>query len=112
MQYQIDENISTIKLYIYGIYLPSTDIYFSIYMQKMQNCKQFIGTRGARYAISSTNKICLQPKESIIEKLDSGYIDTGQRHENNKISSNYFFTVLVYIANDGIILPYSWTDKR
>ena len=49
------------------IYLPSTDIYFSIYMQKMQNCKQFI----AKYAISSTNKICLQSKESIIEKLDS-----------------------------------------
>ena len=63
-------------------------------MQKMQNCKQFIGTRDARYAISSTNKICLQPKESIIEKLDSGYIDTGQRHENNKIFGDYFLLYL------------------
>ena len=78
----------------------------------MQNCKGFIGTRVAKYAIGSTTKICLQPKENIIEKLDSGYIDTGQRHENNKISGNYFLTVLVYIANDGIILPDSWTDKR
>ena len=31
-------------------YLPSTDIYFAIYMQKMQNCKLFIGTRGAKHA--------------------------------------------------------------
>ena len=77
-------------------------------MQKMQNCKEFIGSRVAKYAIGSTTKICLQPKESIIEKLDSGYIDTGQRHENNKISGNNFLTLLVYIANDGIILPDSW----
>ena len=28
-------------------------------------------------------KFCL-PKESIIEQLDSGYIDTGQRQENKK----------------------------
>ena len=41
-------------------------------MQKMQNCKEFIGTRVAKYAIGSTTKIYLQPKESIIEKLDSG----------------------------------------
>ena len=64
-------------------------------MQKMQNCKQFIEIRGAKYAISSTNKLCLQPtKERIIEKLDSGYIDTGQRHENNKISGNFFLLYL------------------
>ena len=56
-------------------------IYRYIYMQKIQNCKEFIGTTGAKYAISNTTKICLQPEESIIEKLDSGgCIDTRQRH--------------------------------
>ena len=38
-------------------------------------------------------KFCL-PKESISEQLDSGYIDTRQRKESNKISGNYFLTVL------------------
>ena len=32
-------------------------------------------------------KFCL-PKESISEQLDSGYIDTRQRKESNKISGN------------------------
>ena len=40
-------------------------------------------------------KFCL-PKESISEQLDSGYIDTRQRKESNKISGNYYLTVLVY----------------
>ena len=46
-------------------------------------------------------KFCL-PKESISEQLDSGYIDTGQKKESNKISSNNYLTVLVYIVNDEI----------
>ena len=37
-------------------------------------------------------KFCL-PKA---EQLDSGYIDTRQRKESNKISGNYYLTVLVY----------------
>ena len=40
-------------------------------------------------------KFCL-PKESISEQLDSGYIDTRERKESNKISGNYYLTVLVY----------------
>ena len=46
-------------------------------------------------------KFCL-PKESISEQLDCGYIDTGQKKESNKISGNYYLTVLVYIVNDEI----------
>ena len=46
-------------------------------------------------------KFCL-PKESISEQLDSRYIDTGQKKESNKISGNYYLTVLVYIVNDEI----------
>ena len=46
-------------------------------------------------------KFCL-PKESISEQLDSGYIDTGQKKESNKISGNYYLTVLVYIVKDEI----------
>ena len=40
-------------------------------------------------------KFCL-PKESISEQLDSGYVDTRQRKESNKISGDYYLTVLVY----------------
>ena len=46
-------------------------------------------------------KFCL-PKESISEQLDGGYIDTGQKKESNKISGNYYLTVLVYIVSDEI----------
>ena len=46
-------------------------------------------------------KFCL-PKESIIEHLDSGYIDREQNQENNKISGNYYLTELIHIVNDEI----------
>ena len=55
-------------------------------------------------------KFCL-PKESISEQLDSGYIDTRQRKESNKISGNYYLTVLqLQFVNDEI--QYYQTDKR
>ena len=55
-----------------SIYLPSTDIHFAIYMQKMQNCKLL----ELEVPNMQVLKFCL-PKESIIEQLDSEYIDTG-----------------------------------
>ena len=48
-------------------------------------------------------KSCL-PKESISEQLDSGYIDTGQKKESNKISGNCYLTVHVYIVNDEVLI--------
>ena len=78
MRYQVDENISTLKLYIDIFALHRHN--FAIYMQKMQNCKQVIGTRVAKHARTKL-KFCL-PKESISEQLESGYIDTGQKKES------------------------------
>ena len=48
-------------------------------------------------------KFCL-PKESTSEQLDSGYIDTRQRKESNKISGNYilFDSTCLQFVNDEI----------
>ena len=61
-------------------------------MQKMQNCKLQV------------LKFCL-PKESISEQLDSGYINTGQKKESNKIFGNYYLTVLVYRDVPDTVFP-------
>ena len=97
MQYQVDENISMLKLYIdiFALY-RHTFCYLHAKKCRIVNCLLKLEVPNMQVL-----NFCL-PKESISEQLDSGDIDTGQKKESNKISSNYYLTVLVYIVNDEI----------
>ena len=86
MRYQVHETISTVKLYI-DIFALNRHTFFYLHAKNAENMQVL--------------KFCL-PKESVSEQLDSRYIDTGQKKEGNKISGNYYLTVLVYIVNDEI----------
>ena len=86
LRYQVDENISTLKLYVdtFALYRHTF-----CYLATCKKCRKH----------ASTKILFNLAKESISEQLDSGYIDTGQKKESNKISVNYYLTVLVYIVN-------------
>ena len=81
MRYQVDETISTLKLYVDIFHICPLPTYILLFICK--KCRTKI----------QVLKFCLV-KESISEQLDSGYIDTGQKEESNKISVNYYLTVL------------------
>ena len=97
MRYQVDENISTLKLYIdiFALYRHNI-LLFTCKKCRIVNCLLELSVPNMQVL-----KFCL-PKESISEQLDSGYIDTTQKKESNKTSGNYYLTVLVNIVNDEI----------
>ena len=87
MRYQVDENISTLKLYIDIFALYRHTFCYLHAKCRIVNCLLELEMPNMQVL-----KFCL-PKDSISEQLDSGYIDTGQKKESNRICGNYYLTL-------------------
>ena len=85
MQYQMDVKISAIKFIYISIYLPSIDIYVLIFTCRKWQCRIVSSLLEPEVPNMRVLKFCL-PKKSIIEQLDSGYIDTLIQDKGRKIT--------------------------
>ena len=95
LRYQVDENISALKLYIDIFALYRHTFCYLHAKCRIVNCLLELEVPNMQVL-----KFCL-PKESISEQLDSGYIDTRQKRKVTKflVTIIWHLTALVYIVN-------------